>query len=263
MTITHAPHVTVKAHPVRHRPGREYRDLPPWDLAVHQQLQLPEVRDGKAIAAHPNHLRYPETAYRHKLSCEVTGHNKIATSRVTLPAASIAAGPALKPMTKPASPAATPPESGSPPAPDGWTPLATAIHYQWLRDGKTIKGATKNTYTSRATDRKHKINCLSAHPGPDGRPASSPPDPHHHLTSGRLQGASWARDAANRKPSGPVTFPVDCQEAELARLIQEETDRDRLAERHGSKRGVDQEPGRAAAGAGQEAGGAGRPGRGC
>ncbi len=41
--------------------------------------------------------------------------------------------------------------------PGTWTPAPVALSYQWLRDGKTIKNATKSTYTLVAADRGTKI----------------------------------------------------------------------------------------------------------
>lgn len=39
----------------------------------------------------------------------------------------------------------------------GWTAKADRHQYQWLRDGKVIKGATKASYLLKAVDRKHRI----------------------------------------------------------------------------------------------------------
>ena len=118
------------------------------------------LRDGKAISgATRTTYGVPETAYQHTLSCEVTGHNKVATSRATSASRSIAAGPALKPTTKPAISGSSTAEKRLTVSTGRWTPNATTTRYQWFRDGKTIKGASQNTYTSRTTDRKHKISC--------------------------------------------------------------------------------------------------------
>jgi serine protease len=39
-----------------------------------------------------------------------------------------------------------------------WAPAATSTSYQWLRDGKNIKKATKSTYRLAKADRRHKIS---------------------------------------------------------------------------------------------------------
>ncbi|WP_439690667.1 hypothetical protein ACRQ4C_07345 [Curtobacterium sp. SP.BCp] len=38
-----------------------------------------------------------------------------------------------------------------------WKPMPTAKGYRWLRDGSTISGATKSTYTPTAQDRGHRL----------------------------------------------------------------------------------------------------------
>lgn len=40
--------------------------------------------------------------------------------------------------------------------------------YQWLRGGKTIKGATKATYNVRKADRGKKVACRVSAASPDG-----------------------------------------------------------------------------------------------
>lgn len=46
-------------------------------------------------------------------------------------------------------------------SPGTWTGVpAPTFRYQWLRDGKRIKGATKATYLVRKADRGHRISCL-------------------------------------------------------------------------------------------------------
>ena len=42
--------------------------------------------------------------------------------------------------------------------PGTWTPTPTKFSYAWLRDGKSIKGATAPTFTLRAKDKGHKIS---------------------------------------------------------------------------------------------------------
>jgi hypothetical protein len=39
-----------------------------------------------------------------------------------------------------------------------WSPPPSSVSYQWLRDGKKIKGATRATFTVRTKDRNHKIS---------------------------------------------------------------------------------------------------------
>lgn len=42
--------------------------------------------------------------------------------------------------------------------PGSWGPAPVTLKYQWLRNGKAIKGATKSTYTLKAADRARKIS---------------------------------------------------------------------------------------------------------
>ncbi len=43
-------------------------------------------------------------------------------------------------------------------SPGPWSPSPSSVSYQWLRDGKKIKGATAPTFTVRTKDRGHKIS---------------------------------------------------------------------------------------------------------
>ncbi len=42
-----------------------------------------------------------------------------------------------------------------------WKPTPTKLTYQWLRDGKTISGATKSTYTVQVADSKAKLSVVT------------------------------------------------------------------------------------------------------
>lgn len=39
-----------------------------------------------------------------------------------------------------------------------WSPTASSVTYRWLRDGKSIKSATRSTYKLKKADRRHKIS---------------------------------------------------------------------------------------------------------
>jgi bacillolysin len=68
----------------------------------------------------------------------------------------------------------------------GWGPPGVTFTYQWMRNGKAIKHATKKKYKLKGKDKGKKISCvITGHYGADAKSKSTKkvkvkPRPHHH-----------------------------------------------------------------------------------
>ncbi|MEU3980961.1 Ig-like domain-containing protein [Streptomyces sp. NPDC026672] len=116
------------------------------------------LTDGKVIGGQTGRTRtLGGTEYKHKVACRATGRNTTGSTASTSPAVTVALGPALKAGTKPSISGThrvgyrQTAKSGS------WTPAATSYGYVWKRDGRTITGATRSTYTPTRSDRGHRL----------------------------------------------------------------------------------------------------------
>jgi hypothetical protein len=92
------------------------------------------------------------------LSCRVTATNTWGTATRTSAGKAVALGAPLAVVTAPKV-AGKPRVGKKLTARTGtWTPGATAYRFQWLNNGKAIKGATKSTYAVKRGDRKDRIS---------------------------------------------------------------------------------------------------------
>ena len=100
-----------------------------------------------------------ESLYGKKLACRVTGHNSVASTSSTSTAKSVAVGPALKVRTTPKLSGTAKVGKSLQASTGSWTPAATTYSYRWLRNGASIKSATKRTYKIIKRDKGKKISC--------------------------------------------------------------------------------------------------------
>lgn len=116
------------------------------------------LRDGSVIAgATANSRTLTASDYKHKVSCLATVTNSAGSTRSTSAAVTVTVGSALK-ATKAVAITGTAKAGYKLTAAHGtWSPKATSYTYIWTRDGKTISGATKSTYTPVKADKGHKI----------------------------------------------------------------------------------------------------------
>ncbi|GGJ12660.1 Ig-like domain-containing protein [Streptomyces brasiliensis] len=116
------------------------------------------LKDGKVISGQTAKTRTLGGAeYKHKIACRATGKNTTGSTVSTSPAVTVGLGPALKVGTKPSISGTHKVGYKQTAKPGSWKPAATSYSYVWKRDGKTISGATKSTYTPTRSDRGHKL----------------------------------------------------------------------------------------------------------
>ncbi|MFJ8602337.1 Ig-like domain repeat protein [Streptomyces shenzhenensis] len=116
------------------------------------------LKDGKVISGATAKTRTLSGAdYAHKIACRATATNSTGSTPSTSPAVTVALGPALKAVTKPSVGGTHKVGYKQTAKPGTWKPSATSYSYVWKRDGKTITGATRSTYTPVRADRGHRL----------------------------------------------------------------------------------------------------------
>ncbi|MFF7195055.1 hypothetical protein ACFZAM_15245 [Streptomyces sp. NPDC008079] len=135
-----------------------------WN-GTNAKAALAWLRDGAVISGATAKTRVLTSAdYAHKVSCRVTVSNGAGSVASTSPARKIEVGPALKTTTAPSISGSVKVGHKLTAARGTWSPSATSYTYQWKRNGKTIKGATKSAYAPVKADRGRKITVtITAH----------------------------------------------------------------------------------------------------
>ncbi|MFF3399012.1 Ig-like domain-containing protein [Streptomyces sp. NPDC002659] len=114
------------------------------------------LRDGAVIAGATAKTRPLVAAdYNHKTACRAIASNSTGSTTSTSPVVTVAAGPALKNVTRPSITGTARVGYRQTARPGTWTPAATTYSYTWKRDGRTITGATRVTYYPTRADRGH------------------------------------------------------------------------------------------------------------
>ncbi|MFZ0324905.1 MAG: hypothetical protein WAN48_12350 [Actinomycetes bacterium] len=91
--------------------------------------------------------------------CVATGSNTFGDTPSTSAAKKIAAGDALQATTRPSVSGTAKPGNKLTCKPGAWTPKASSYSYNWLRNGKAIRGQTAKTYKVVRGDIGDKISC--------------------------------------------------------------------------------------------------------
>nr|WP_231134804.1 Ig-like domain-containing protein [Motilibacter deserti] len=115
------------------------------------------LRDGKPVSGTAKTRALTKTDLKHTFACRVTATNASGTTVVT--SAAVRVGPAALKAAKAPSVAGKAVVGGKLTAKAGtWSPKATSVKYQWLRDGKAISGAKAATYTLKKADKGHTVS---------------------------------------------------------------------------------------------------------
>ncbi|MFC9846584.1 hypothetical protein ACFWFF_31030 [Streptomyces sp. NPDC060223] len=116
------------------------------------------LRDGSVISGATGKTRtLTASDYKHKLSCRATVANGAGSTVSTSATVTVAAGSALKATKAPAITGTAEVGHRLTAAHGTWSPTAASYTYVWMRDGKTISGATKSTYLLVKADKGHRI----------------------------------------------------------------------------------------------------------
>ena len=138
--------------------GFLYADTGDWQQSG-VKLSYQWLRDGKAIPGATSVFYEVEAAdVGHKLSVRVTGSNPGHPSVSKTSAATLVPGKKLSSTPKPTISGTAKFGKKLTAKAHTWKPSGVKKSYQWLRDGKAIKGATKSTYKLVAADVKHRIS---------------------------------------------------------------------------------------------------------
>jgi hypothetical protein len=111
--------------------------------------------DGQAYSA-PTAMTIPDKLVGHLLTCRTTATNA-GGSTISDAVVKVGPGAALLAYVKPHVTGVAKVGKKLTAVVGKWNPSYAKAAFVWLRDGKVIKGATKATYVTKATDKKHKI----------------------------------------------------------------------------------------------------------
>ncbi len=114
---------------------------------------------GKKVATGKSYA-VAASAYKKKLSCTATVHAGTGpSSKATSKSVTVSLGKALKATKKPALSGSGAVGAVEKVSRGKWSPKASSYSYEWLLNGKKIKGATKSSYKLIGKDKGKKISC--------------------------------------------------------------------------------------------------------
>ncbi|MFD8072006.1 Ig-like domain-containing protein [Streptomyces sp. NPDC059718] len=116
------------------------------------------LRDNKVVSgATAKTWGLTSADYKHKVACRVTAKNTTGSTAATSPAVTVGVGPALKNTKLPTISGTARTGKRLTAKAGSWRPSATSYSYEWRRDGKAIRGATRSTYVLTKADRGHRV----------------------------------------------------------------------------------------------------------